>query len=167
MLLCMYHFGNSNAHPLLANNIIWDNSPEEIHLTSSSGSFTISYSNVQGGYPGTGNIDLDPAFVDPFNDDFHLQPGSGCIDAGAGDSAPEMDYDDIARWDDPATPDTGAGVATYYDIGAYEYFPGCRWDRDGDEDVDGLDLLVYGAVAKWITFDPFAAEFGSVDCLLQ
>ena len=31
---------------------------------------------------GTGNIDAEPMFVDPDNDDFRLQTGSPCIDAG-------------------------------------------------------------------------------------
>ena len=41
---------------------------------------------------------------------------------------------------------------TYYDIGAYEYFPVCEDDFDGDGDVDGSDLAV------------FAADFGRTDC---
>ena len=83
------------------------------------------------------------------------------------DNSPDIDYDDIARWDDPATPDSGAGTVTYYDIGAYEYYPRCRWDRDNDGDVDGQDLQVYGAVLKWIRVNPFAAEFGRINCLIE
>jgi len=42
----------------------------------------VSYSNVQGGYSGTGNIDIDPSFVDPDAGNYHLSVGSACIDAG-------------------------------------------------------------------------------------
>ena len=61
---------------------------------------TVTYSNVKGGYPGIGNIDIDPCFVDPghwedpFNTpgdltddvwvegDYHLLYNSPCINAG-------------------------------------------------------------------------------------
>ena len=39
---------------------------------------------------------------------------------------------------------------TYYDIGAYEYFPVCEGDFDRDNDVDGSNLAV------------FAADFGRI-----
>ena len=32
--------------------------------------------------PGTGEINVDPLFMDPFYGDYHLQPDSPCIDAG-------------------------------------------------------------------------------------
>jgi hypothetical protein len=50
-----------------------------------------SFSNVQGGFPGTGNIDLDPLFVDARAGNFHLRPSSPCIDAG--DPAGALDPD--------------------------------------------------------------------------
>jgi hypothetical protein len=44
-----------------------------------------THSNVRmggAGLPGTGNIDVDPLFVDELTGDLHLAPGSPCIDAG-------------------------------------------------------------------------------------
>ena len=38
----------------------------------------VTYSNVDGGWPGAGNIDTDPLFTH----DYHLQPESPCIDTG-------------------------------------------------------------------------------------
>ncbi|NIQ40034.1 MAG: hypothetical protein GTN81_15845, partial [Proteobacteria bacterium] len=52
------------------------------------------YSDIQGGYPGDGNIDQDPSFVDPDNGDFHLQPGSPCIDAGT-DNVQDLPLEDF------------------------------------------------------------------------
>ncbi|HTE05157.1 MAG TPA: right-handed parallel beta-helix repeat-containing protein, partial [Planctomycetota bacterium] len=39
---------------------------------------TVSFSDVQGGWPGTGNIDADPLFVDAAHQVFALLPGSPC-----------------------------------------------------------------------------------------
>jgi hypothetical protein len=46
---------------------------------------------VRGGWSGTGNIDVDPLFVDPVNKDFHLRAGSPCIDTGDPNSPPDPD----------------------------------------------------------------------------
>ncbi len=50
--------------------------------------------NISGNYypqGGEGNISSDPLFIDPVNGDFHLQPGSPCIDAGDPDSPLDPD----------------------------------------------------------------------------
>ena len=42
----------------------------------------VTYSNIVGGYPGEGNTEADPLFVDPENGDFRIQRSSPCIDTG-------------------------------------------------------------------------------------
>ena len=42
----------------------------------------VTYSDVEGGAPGTGNFDLAPLFVDAAAHDYHLMANSPCIDAG-------------------------------------------------------------------------------------
>jgi len=42
----------------------------------------VTYCDVEGGYPGTGNIDEDPWFVNPGGWDFRLENQSPCINAG-------------------------------------------------------------------------------------
>ncbi len=85
---------------------------------------TVSYSDVEGGWPGTGNIDADPLFVDPAAGNFRLAPGSPCIDAGDNTAVPggiTTDLDGNPRFiDDPDTPDTGNGDPPIVDMGAYE-----------------------------------------------
>ena len=89
----------------IANSIVWDNTGEEVAINSSSANVT--YSDIQGGYEGEGNMNADPLFTDADNDDFTLQPESPCIDAGTAD----LDFD--------GTDDIGyAGSAP--DMGAYE-----------------------------------------------
>ncbi|HWA85320.1 MAG TPA: choice-of-anchor Q domain-containing protein [Opitutus sp.] len=70
-----------------------------------------------------GNFSADPKFVDAANGDYHLSAGSPAIDAGTSDGAPAADLEGRGRFDDPATPNTGAGAVTYFDIGAYEFNP--------------------------------------------
>ena len=110
---------------------------------------------------GPGNIDADPLFVDPghWNDngtpddpsddkfilgDYHILPGSPCIDAGTNDidnpdtpeveTLPATDIAGIARVIDG----NRDGTATV-DMGAYEYLPG---DVNYDGKVNVLDLLL-------------------------
>lgn len=64
----------------LVNTIVRDNDALQIGQRAT---LLAAFSNIAGGYPGPGNFDLDPLFVDPTNGDYHLQPGSPCVDAGA------------------------------------------------------------------------------------
>ena len=103
------------ASATVTNSIFWDNSaPTGAQIRLSPGRpavVTVTYSNVAGGQVGVsvesgstlnwgpGNIDADPCFADPSNDDFHLKSQAGrwdptsqtwvqddvtspCIDAG-------------------------------------------------------------------------------------
>lgn len=53
----------------MKNSILWNNG-EEIYTES--GIFDIQYSNIQGGFTGIGNLDIDPEFIDPTSGDFSL-----------------------------------------------------------------------------------------------
>jgi len=110
---------------LIANCIIWEDGHE---ISNDDGStIAITYSDVRGGWPGVGNINVDPLFVDSPDGsvDLHLRPGSPCIDAGDNTAVPPavlVDYDGRPRFvDDPATADTGNGAPPIVDIGAYEF----------------------------------------------
>jgi len=70
----------------------------------------ITYSDIQGGWPGPTNIDEDPLFAD---DGWHLTPGSPAVDTGSNTNAPPDDLDFDPRpvdgdFDDVATTDMGA-----------------------------------------------------------
>jgi len=96
------------------NTIFWGNSSSEI-FTAGGSSIEVTYSDVEGGYTGTGNIDSDPQFVSPIDipvqttdGDFHLEDNSPCIGAATRDGATVTDIEGTTRGTDPNFPDIGA-----------------------------------------------------------
>lgn len=112
----------SESSPRIANCIIYGNiSLNSISLYMDMMSFPhVTYSNIQGGWFGTGNIDNNPLFVDAQNGNYRLGPSSPCIDAGNGSMAPVLDKDGNHRYDYPNVQNTGGGIPNITDIGAYE-----------------------------------------------
>jgi hypothetical protein len=147
------------SHLIIENCIIWNDSPNEIAVLL--GSATVSYSDVEGGWSGVGNIDADPQFVGTTlttPGDYRLTSSSPCIDAADntavppdatdldddGDTAEPIPYDldESPRFvDDPDTPDTGLGVPPIVDMGAYEFQVLCPEDVNGDGVINVLDLI--------------------------
>lgn len=115
-------FDNLGSKPLIVNSILWSaGSASVLYDYSGSGPAQVSFSDVRGGWSGTGNINADPALVGPAQGNFQLTKGSPCIDAADGNSAPATDAAGQPRFDDPTVPNTGTGAVPYADIGAYEY----------------------------------------------
>jgi hypothetical protein len=77
-----------------------------------------TYSDLQGGWPGAGNLNIDPQFVDAANGDYRLRWGSPAIDAGANSGAPPFDLEGVVRPQDGNF--DGIRVT---DMGAYERAP--------------------------------------------
>ncbi|MHC4640738.1 MAG: right-handed parallel beta-helix repeat-containing protein [Planctomycetota bacterium] len=75
----------TNSDAVITNCILWDDTApngSEIYVSSSS-SAVVSYSDVEGDWSGAYNINSDPLFLDPNNNDFHLlDANSPCIDVG-------------------------------------------------------------------------------------
>jgi hypothetical protein len=83
---------------------------------------TVNYSDMQGGWPGTGNIDTDPLFQHPNgaddilgteDDNLHLLPDSPCIDTG--------DPNYIAEPNETDLDGNPRVINGRIDMGAYEY----------------------------------------------
>ncbi|UCD76840.1 MAG: right-handed parallel beta-helix repeat-containing protein [Phycisphaerales bacterium] len=150
--------------PQVTNCVLWENiatAGPQIYLYPDTGSaISVTYSDVQGGWTGSGNIDTDPLFVDPDGEDdvlgtdddnFRLDAGSPCIDAGSNYALPPEvveDLDGNPRFvDDPDTVDTGIGDPPIVDMGPYEYQPRNPADVNGDGVVDIDD--VFAVLAAW------------------
>jgi hypothetical protein len=71
---------NTTGNHIVRNSIVRGSTGGEI--TVQAGTVAVTYSDVQGGYAGIGNIDANPLFYGPLSGDFHLKPGSPCIDTG-------------------------------------------------------------------------------------
>jgi parallel beta-helix repeat protein len=88
-----------------------------------------SYSSLSSFRSATGQeahgIDNDPRWRSRSSADFHLTAGSPAVDSAtsAVSGQPSTDIDGSPRFDDPGTPNTGAGPRTFDDRGAYELQP--------------------------------------------
>ncbi len=160
----------------IANSILWDNIGGQIYGAPG---LAVTHSDVQGGWPGVGNIDVDPLFVDsdgPDDDpntwednDYRLSGDSPCIDAGGNDSVPAWvttDLDGRLRFADRlGTPDSGKGTPPIVDMGPYEYQ--CTGDLDGDGEIDlsdlGTLLSAYGTTTGATYADGDLDQDGDVD----
>jgi len=109
---------NYHSSPMLTNCILWWDSPDEIAIVGDEDP-VIAYSNIHGSYSGTGNIDADPLFADPGSGDYHLGPGSPCIDAGTND-APNLPAYDFEG--DPRAMDGNRDGTAVVDMGVDEAF---------------------------------------------
>ncbi|MHC4499098.1 MAG: right-handed parallel beta-helix repeat-containing protein, partial [Planctomycetota bacterium] len=88
------------GRPTIINCISWGNEGGAIY---GSGPY-VTYSNIEGGYTGIGNIDGDPCFVELgywdangvwIKGDYHLSEDSPCIDVGDPNFVPEPNETDI------------------------------------------------------------------------
>ncbi|MDP3149936.1 MAG: FISUMP domain-containing protein [Ignavibacteria bacterium] len=106
-----YHQTNSGIYAIsggtVINSIVRDNTG--IDATIAQGTTSVTYSNIDGGFTGTGNIDVDPLFVDGSNNNYHLSGTSPCIGAATSTNAPSKDIEGNPRPNPSGSnPDMGA-----------------------------------------------------------
>ena len=96
---------------MVTNSIFWGDSPDEIDGSATD----VSYSDISGGWPGTGNRNVDPMLTTLLGLPYALDPASSCIDTG------DPDVIDTVSWpfwyaNDPTS-----------DLGAYGGPGGADW----------------------------------------
>lgn len=105
----------------ITNCIYWGDTNNEI-VNSSSTSY-VTYSDVQGGYVGQGNINADPMF-NLLLGDYSVKFTSPCLDAGSNAAIPgdiTHDHGGYPRFVDACKPDSGSGTPPVVDMGAHEF----------------------------------------------
>ena len=74
--------GNTGPNTILMNSIVWNNTPNEIGDPGSN-TIVVSYSDIQGGWDGDGNINIWPLFCDSDNGEvYKLAQNSACASSG-------------------------------------------------------------------------------------
>ncbi len=134
------------SSPVVSNSILWGDLPEEVYIDT--GTLTVTYSDVESGWSGAGNVDADPLFVDPYgpdgdpntweDNDFRLAAGSPCVDTGDPSFVPLPGDTDLGRhlrvWDG-----NGDSVARV-DMGAFEFGAPALGDMNCDGFVNNGDI---------------------------
>jgi len=93
-----FYCSDLGGAPIITNCILWNDESSynnEIFATSSVYPPVVTYSNIENSssqsWFGTGCINVDPLFLDPGSNDFHLTSDSPCIDSGDPSSPPDPD----------------------------------------------------------------------------
>lgn len=131
-----------HSSSVIMHTIVWGDSSatgEEVYVDTTS-SIAITYSDVQGGFPGEGNIDADPRFVLADKRDCRLLWESPCIDAGHPDS---LDPDGTRR-------DMGAHFFDQDDYMTLYLTPDTTEVSPG-----GVLGVTYTAINRWAQPEPF------------
>ncbi|HUB26869.1 MAG TPA: right-handed parallel beta-helix repeat-containing protein, partial [Tepidisphaeraceae bacterium] len=143
---------NVDSHPTFTNCILWGDPESEFAsrvIGVATSSATITYSDVEGGSAGQGNIDANPYFIDAAAGDLQLEAYSPAVDAGNNAAVPAGITTDLAshpRFQDvPTSAHTGNGTVPVVDMGVYETTAALGANVGGPYTVDlGQNITLAG-----------------------
>jgi subtilisin family serine protease len=87
----IFLYSHLSGSATLRSCILWNENATEVEGKT----ISVQYSDVEGGYGGTGNRNEDPCFVDAAGGDYHLRWDSPCIDVGDPGYIPQPSDKDI------------------------------------------------------------------------
>jgi hypothetical protein len=154
------HFeGNRDIY--VTNCIFSKNYPNQIYKEMTTGRVYVSYSDVQGGYSGTGNINADPRFVAGPDGNYYLSQivagqavNSPCVNAG-NDTAAHLGMDVFTTRTDRLS-DSGVVDMGYH----YPSFVS-KSDLNRDAFIDFVDYSIFAA--EWLLSpDPLDPNDGDI-----
>jgi hypothetical protein len=148
---------NSLSTPIVTNSILWGNGIEINNITDAIPDVT--YSIVQGGYTGTGNLNADPLFVNAAGGDFSLTNASPAINAG--DPSTNLSLFPGG----PGNPEDLNGnprvVGTDIDMGAYE--SQCANPINGGEIAAAQSICSGDTPAAFTSVSPASGNVGTLE----
>ncbi|OQX24151.1 MAG: hypothetical protein BWK80_22375 [Desulfobacteraceae bacterium IS3] len=125
----------NNSAATVINSIVWANLPNQLHYGDGS-MLSVSFSDIQDGYTGTGNINKDPLFFS--ENDYYLTAASPCIDSGTSANAASTDIQEVSR-----------PRKSGYDMGAYEFVKRGFAADFGANGVYLFDGSVWTGITGW------------------
>jgi hypothetical protein len=128
---------STTAH--VSNTIVWGNTKSFVNDDPANVTFLADYSDVKGSWPGTGNLNVNPQFVNAGAGDYHLKSTSPAIDKADAAVAPAIDLDGVPRPVGPAP-----------DMGCYEWrLVGVELEPDLDVEVNpGEEVTLHHAITN-------------------
>ncbi len=139
----------TNCFPIVKNSILWANSDSEIYDLDVC-TTTVNNSDVQGGWTGSNNLNVDPVFLDPADGNYRLDPESLCIDAGLNYAIFIAYNEDLDG--NPRLAAKLCNVNSVVDMGCYEFNRQRIGDYNDDCSINIDDLLILSG--GWLTDDP-------------
>ncbi len=125
----------------ITNSIFWHNDAEQIRVESGNDP-VVTYSDIQGGWPGNGNIDKDPCFVSGAAYAGFVIPGGGtemsCMPGDYHLKSRAGHWDSMNTWiiDDSTSPCIDAGD------------PDSPWQNEPEPSGGRINLGAYGGTAQ-------------------
>ncbi len=139
------NFSTHNPQPVITNCVVWGNGNDPVYPVN--GTLTeITWSDIEGGYAGDGNIDVDPDFKESGDDPYDLEAWSFCINVATEDTTGlALPANDILG--NPRIYAHDESSFDRVDMGAYEHqgylAPGHLAASDGANEYPGYVQLLW------------------------
>jgi len=144
------------AQPYVRNNIVAFNSGEGIPASLLNADYNCTFGNGSNGNPGPNGISVDPWFMNPETNDYHLPAVSPCVNAGDPDAAyidPDGTRNDMGalvhRYVSPYAFNVSFGTDQQFHITSHT--PAIFWTCRADQAIQREFEIEVGTDTNWAT----------------